>query len=610
VLFRDYPLHETTAAALETAPQKRLQQEMLTLKEDISSVIEELESANDALQLLNEEVVSINEELQTLNEELQTSKEEMESSNEELSSVNAQLRLVNEQFRETLEYTDGIIATISEAIIVLNKNLMVKSANASFYNIFGRTVKDTEGFYLFGIGDGQFDIPGLKGIINRMLPEHQHFSDFQIEHDFGPLGKKTLLVNGRLFVQKAQDEELYFITIRDISDHIRAVKWMQQAEWFHDVANMAPVMIWVAEEDRQFTFFNETWRAFTGRGLKEEVGEAWMEGIHPDDRDEFIRQFNEAFDKQEPLNVQYRFRRYDGQYRWLLNNGVSTYLGDGFTGYIGTCTDVHHQKMFSEELERRVNGRTIELVKANDDFRRTNTELEQYAYIASHDLQEPLRKLQTFADILSRKYEQKLPAGAVEYVHKMTACSQRMTQLIQDLLNFSSIAGVQEKFEETDLNIILNYVLEDFNLADLPVMIHAEPLPVLEAIPLHMKQLLQNLVSNAIKFRKKNQELVIHISSRILSPEEVLKHNLAPGGTYCELLFRDNGIGFDPSFSEQIFVIFKRLKAKQSSKGTGIGLALCRKIVLNHQGEIYAESNGKDGASFYILLPLQQPAMA
>lgn len=153
-------------------------------------------------------------------------------------------------------------------------------------------------------------------------------------------------------------------------------------------------------------------------------------------------------------------------------------------------------------------------------------------------------------------------------------------------------------------------MLEDFNLFDPPVTVHAEPLPVLQAIPLHMKQLFQNLMSNAIKFRKKDQELLIHISSRILSPEEALEHNLAPGCTYCELLFSDNGIGFDPSFSEQIFVIFKRLQAKQSSEGTGIGLALCRKIVLNHKGEIYAESNGKDGATFHILLPLQQLATA
>jgi two-component system CheB/CheR fusion protein len=573
----------------------------------MSSVIDELESANEALQLLNEKVVSSNEELQTLNEELQTSKEEMESSNEELSSVNEQLRVLNEQFKETLEYTDGIIATISEAILLLDGELTVRSANASFYKIFRRAPEDIEGVNLFDIGGGQFDIPELRTIITQTMQEKRHFRDLEIDHFFEGIGKKTVLFNGRLFVQKAHNEELYFITIRDISDHIKAARMIREAEWFQDVANTAPVMIWVAGTDQRCTFFNATWYAFTGRDVQQEIGYGWTEGIHPDDRDSVLQEYAEAFDRRMPVSLQYRLRRSDGEYRWLLDNGVPTYSYGEFSGYIGTCTDIHDQKMFSDELENRVEGRTKELVKANDDFKRTNTELEQYAYIASHDLQEPLRKLQTFADILEQKYAGDLPEGVREYVRKMTGCSERMTHLIRDLLNFSAAGNNHDKFEETDLNRILKDVLEDFNLAETPLTIHAKQLPVIEAIPLHMKQLFLNLVSNAIKFRRKDHELVIELSSGPAPKETIKKYRLPAGHAYCELLFRDNGMGFDPSFAEQIFVIFKRLNSKQNAKGTGIGLALCRKIARNHHGEIFAESNGRDGATFHIVLPLKQP---
>lgn len=264
-----------------------------------------------------------------------------------------------------------------------------------------------------------------------------------------------------------------------------------------------------------------------------------------------------------------------------------------------------HQKSFSEELERKIVERTMSLQKSNLDLEYSNENLNQFAFIASHDLQEPLRKLQIFVHILAERFSDALPGDLKDTIKKIGRSASRMSELIRDVLNFSRISNIEHAYIKTDINEILENVLTDLDLliAEKEAIINKGKLPVISGVPVLINQLFNNIITNAIKFSNKEKKLEITISSRMLSRDEVEKHkDLDHSLEYSEIMIRDNGIGFDQKFAEQVFVIFQRLDTQ--SPGTGIGLALCKKIVLNHKGSIRVDSNAGEGATFFIVLPV------
>jgi two-component system CheB/CheR fusion protein len=265
--------------------------------------------------------------------------------------------------------------------------------------------------------------------------------------------------------------------------------------------------------------------------------------------------------------------------------------------------------MFSEEMERKVNERTVLLKTANIDLEHSNKNLEQFAFIASHDLQEPLRKIKTFTKLLSDNFDAKLPDEAKKLLERIHSSSQRMSVLIQDVLDFSMIDNSGNLFVETDLNDIFKKVVNDFALliAEKGGTIECEKLPTLEVVAVQINQLFYNLLSNALKFTREKNPPVIKVTSLMLSPKRVLQHpDLDPRLSYYEIVFADNGIGFNNKYADEIFAIFKRLHTSNQFPGTGIGLALCMKIALNHHGTMYAEGLEGTSATFHIILPVTQ----
>lgn len=239
----------------------------------------------------------------------------------------------------------------------------------------------------------------------------------------------------------------------------------------------------------------------------------------------------------------------------------------------------------------------------NQELEKSNRDLEQFAFIASHDLQEPLRKIHIFNDLLGENYHDE--ATMRKYQAKIDQSAKRMQDLILDVLNFSRISKSEEGFVPVDLNEILRSLEGDFELLiqEKQARIIADHLPVIPGIELQLSQLFSNLISNSLKYNDKLPE--IRITARHMTVAEVSRNSsLHPGADYVEILFTDNGIGFEARYSEQIFTIFQRLHGKQSYSGTGIGLALCRKIVENHHGLITANSSLGNGATFTIILPL------
>jgi len=270
--------------------------------------------------------------------------------------------------------------------------------------------------------------------------------------------------------------------------------------------------------------------------------------------------------------------------------------------------------LFSEELENQVADRTLSLHEANIELTNSNKNLEQFAYIASHDLQEPLRKIRTFSSIIQSRHKNDLTEAVKEMVGKIETSAERMSNLISEVLNFSKILHNDDKaFEKTDLNDIIREVLNDFDLLvhDKQAVIDQDPLPVIDAIRGQMTQLFYNLLSNALKFTKKGIPPVISITSRIVEPNDRHEYpNLNPKLSYCDITIADNGIGFDQKYADQIFLIFHRLNGRDHYSGTGIGLALCKTIVVNHNGEIYGASKNNQGASFNVILPLLHNAIS
>ena len=264
------------------------------------------------------------------------------------------------------------------------------------------------------------------------------------------------------------------------------------------------------------------------------------------------------------------------------------------------------ERKVSEEKVKELNHKLLENIERLES---ANRDLDRFAFMASHDLQEPLRKMLMFSDRLNHKYEHILDDEGKMFIKRIQHAGERMQALIKDILLFSKTSIEQPVFVESNLNDILRDVLSemDNNISDKKAIIEADDLPTLIVNPVLMRPLFHNLISNALKYCKKEVEPVVKIYSEF-SSGALGNGNGDAKGKYCRIYVEDNGIGFDQKYSEQIFGMFKRLHLNSEFEGTGIGLALCKKIVEEHNGFITARSRIGEGSVFIISLPVMQPA--
>lgn len=274
--------------------------------------------------------------------------------------------------------------------------------------------------------------------------------------------------------------------------------------------------------------------------------------------------------------------------------------------------NLSYEKLRTQEMEEKVQQRTLELnhanallLEKNKELSRMNKELESFTYISSHDLQEPLRKIQTFSTEILNKEKAALSDKGKDYFNRIRSAADRMQQLIQDLLAFSMIKLNERTFENTDLKIIVEEVKNDLKdaLEEKHARIETSALGHATIITFQFRQLMLNLISNSLKFSKYDTPPDIVISSRILKSDELVEKALLPENEYCHITFSDNGIGFESHFGEQIFEVFQRLHGQEEYPGTGIGLAIVKKIVENHKGIITAKSEPGKGTTFNIYIP-------
>ena len=413
---------------------------------------------------------------------------------------------------------------------------------------------------------------------------------------------------GKMFFDKDNQPSRVMGIIRDITaEKNHRVELEESEQKFRLLANSMAQQVWTADTQGNLNYFNQSVFDFSGLTLEQIIKDGWLQIVHPEDREENIQQWIKAISTGKDFLFEHRFRRYDGEYRWQLSRAIPQKDEHGnIQMWVGTSTDIQNQKIFANELERQVQERTKELAQNNIELEKTNKELEAFTYISSHDLQEPLRKIQTFATRLLDKEYNNLSENGKDHFRRMHNAAERMQTLINDLLAYSRTNTFERKYEKINLNKMIEEVKEDMQeeLLQKNATLEAAQLCEINIIPFQFRQLLHNLISNSLKFSNPNRAPHLKIKNKIGKGIEFKNNKLLDSTTYCHISVSDNGIGFEQHFSEKIFELFQRLHGKNEYNGTGIGLAIVKKIVENHNGIITAKGQLNKGATFDIYLPM------
>ncbi|MEJ7769238.1 MAG: ATP-binding protein, partial [Chitinophagaceae bacterium] len=397
----------------------------------------------------------------------------------------------------------------------------------------------------------------------------------------------------------------------NVTDQVLARRILEKnAEDLNIILEAIPQIAWVSKPDGSIFYYNSNWYHYTGLTIAETEKDGWWPVLHPSLRDKTMEEWLHAVQTCEIFEMETLLKRSaDQSYRWHLSKAapVRNKLGD-VTLWVGTFTDINHENNLRGELENLVLERTKEVMLSNEELKLSNIKLEEFAFVASHDLKEPLRKIITNSDFLQMEFGDQLNNTGKQYIHRIHESAFRMQKLIEDLLSFSQLSHNVLDYKTIDLKQLVNSIIAEQFLVDKEEMatITIKKLPVIECIPTMIEQLFTNLLSNALKFVKPGIPAKIEISFNYISGSHTGIPSAQPHEKFCRIYVKDNGIGFDKKYLEQIFIIFKRLNSQNKYQGTGIGLALCKKIVENHHGSLTANSRLNDGATFIIILPCKQ----
>jgi PAS domain S-box-containing protein len=421
---------------------------------------------------------------------------------------------------------------------------------------------------------------------------------YEVEYRFRDKRGKSRWFLGRGVPERDADGSIvrWLGTCTDIEDLKHAQQELVRSEQrFRLLSETIPQIVWTATPQGEIDYFSPQWYDYCGSAPERSVGDGWFQAVHSDDLAAGQAEWRRAYRESDQCETQARLRRAsDGSHRWHLIRGVPLRDAAGtIVQWVGTMIDIDDQKRQSAVLENLVHERTIEL-------ERSNRELELFASIASHDLQEPLRKIQAFGDRLQHQCASDLSDTGRDYLQRILGSAGRMRNLINDLLTFSRVTTNARPFAPVDLDSVVRDVLGDIEdqIMTTGGRVEVDPLPSIDADATQMRQLFQNLISNGLKFHKEGVPPIVRISARLAGA--------GPETGHCEIRVEDNGIGFDTVYGDRIFQVFQRLHGRSQYEGTGIGLAICRKITERHRGQIFAESTPGVGSTFVVSLPARQ----
>jgi len=515
-----------------------------------------------------------------------------------------------EQIKESEErYHHLIISSPSAIGILKGEDLIITTANEAIIEIWGKGREIMGKAYFEALPE--LAEQGYKEVFAEVFRTGKPFNAVETPVSILQNGEMKLkYYNFLLYAQRNFNGEIDGIGIiaTEVTSQALLNKQVKESERrFRLLADSMPQHIWTSDTEGNLNYFNQSVFDYSGLSVEQIKLEGWIQIVHPDDRDRNIIEWMRSISTGKDFLLEHRFRKRTGEYRWQLSRAIPQRDENGkIQMWVGTSTDIQEQKVFANELEEQVTRRTKELADSNVELSKINKELQSFAYISSHDLQEPLRKIQTLASRIIEKENKNLSESGKDYFMRMQASAKRMQILIEDLLAYSRTTRAERKFENTDLNDIVEDVKEDLKeeLEHKRATIQTSDLCELSVIPFQFRQLLHNLLSNSLKFSRPDQPPHIVIKNRVASGAEFDSEGLSEKTKYCHISVSDNGIGFDQQYSDKIFEVFQRLHGRAEYDGTGIGLAIVKKIVENHNGIITARGDLNKGATFDIYVPV------
>ncbi|MBS1586404.1 MAG: PAS domain S-box protein [Bacteroidetes bacterium] len=486
---------------------------------------------------------------------------------------------------------EAVINSTPDLVYVFNLNYRFTYANNALLKMWGKTKEEAFGRGLRELGYEEWHALMHEREIDTVVATKQMIRG-EVSFPHATLGRRMYDYIFTPVLNEKGDVVAVAGTTRDISDLKAAETALRHSEeLFRTLTQSLPQLIWMAENDGNCTFFNSQWFAYTGCDPDGKLCDEWFKYCHPEQVSEMKSKWQNSIATKRSLAADCLLRAADGTYNWfyVIANPMKDHDGNVFK-WVGAFTNIEEQKAVEERLEATVKERTKALQRSNDD-------LLQFAHVASHDLKEPLRKVRTFASRLSRELGNDVNEDARLSLEKIYSATDRMNTMIEGVLAYSTLSNLQQQFSEIDLGEIIRNIQ-----SDLEVMIEQknariifDDLPHIFGAPLLIYQLFYNIVYNALKFNHRNRPPVIRITAR-----EVLNDNK---DILNEISFSDNGIGFSQEYAEKIFNTFTRLNSKDQYEGTGLGLALCKKIAERHNGTLTAVGVEGQGATFILQLP-------
>jgi len=453
------------------------------------------------------------------------------------------------------------------------------------------------------------DIEKVNLIFEKIVKEENlPYSYFRIIRSDGE--ERYLRSIGKLFIDKLGNRTVLGVTVDITDEHHKnellisnnndLVKANNELKIFDESSKQAEILgkygSWILNYDTyKFTYSDNKFRLLGCEPQSfDPTIEKLLEFVHPEDKHIVIEANESALTTMEIPTMNYRIIRTDGKIRHFKTIAKSFTDLRGRKSLIGTTNDV------TEDYNK-----SIQLKQRNKELELNIKELNEFNHVASHDLQEPLRKIQTFISRINDKEKESMSDFGKEYLSRIEKAANRMRVLINDLLQYSRTNRSEKKFEKVDLNEIINNSIQELsqNIEDKNGVVNFSSLPEINGVNFQMQQLFTNLLSNSLKYSKENIAPIIDIySEKIVAKNESILHDNS-SKKYWKIDFKDNGIGFEQEFSEKIFQLFNRLHGKTEYQGTGVGLAICKKIVENHSGFIFAYSKPNIGTTFTIYLP-------
>lgn len=389
-------------------------------------------------------------------------------------------------------------------------------------------------------------------------------------------------------------ERLAVAFVTDIIDQVRAKKLVAEREaWFRNMADNSPVMIWVSGTDMGCTYFNNTWLSFTGRKIAEELGTGWAEGVHPEDIEQCLITYANAFAARQPFVMEYRLRRHDGQYRWVQDVGKPTYSEDEFSGFIGSCSDIHDQRMMKEALEQLVEIRTTELHEALVREKEMNQLKSRFVSMASHEFRTPLSVVLSSTALIEQYSATAKDERLHKHVTRIKSSVGSLTSILNDFLSLDKLeqGKVEVDADAFDIGTFISEVAEEVQ----PIRKRGQQIALSHEgdrnVLLDRKKLryiLVNLLSNSIKYSP--EETQISMLSRISDDGITIS-------------VQDHGIGIPAEEQKFLFNKFFRAKNTGNIQGTGLGLTIVKRYVELMSGNISFVSSAGVGTTFTITLP-------